>query len=1439
MPECALVEWGTMLIQVTTLCGIAVFLLLTCILTAQAQEVGNMHGAMPDGIDCAACHRTDAWLPLRDSLIFDHSRQTRFPLTGSHVLTTCTTCHIDLNFSEPDVAPNDCGSCHLDVHQGAFAQVCVDCHNTTSFQDVEGLEIHNQTRFPLTGAHMQLSCASCHSSDEGGAFSLLDADCLSCHEPDYDDAHSDLGFPTTCQNCHTTLAWAATPPFDHAAASGGFQLLGAHQPLDCASCHTAPGFQPVFPAESQQDCIACHQTDFEREHGGTGFPTDCQECHTVDTFGDAVFEHAVFAGGFALIGAHETLSCAACHTPSPDFGTLFDPAHQDDCFACHQTDYQAQHAEDGFPTTCQTCHSTQSWDGAVVDHLALSSGFALIGAHNNLECSACHGPPPGLDPLFDPANDTDCFACHAMDYQDEHGSSGFPTYCIDCHTTQSWADAEVDHVALSDGFALIGAHDGLNCSACHGLPPAFDPLFNPADEDDCFTCHAAGYQQEHAGSGFPTTCQTCHTTEQWAGATVDHLALSAGFALVGAHNNLDCSACHGPPPGLDPLFSPSSQEDCQTCHQPDYDAAHAGSGFPTDCQTCHAVTDWTDARFEHAAQANGFGLVGAHDDLPCLACHAPPPGFDLLFMPTGQDDCFTCHMADYQDEHAGSGFPTNCLECHTTENWNDAEVNHAVLSGGFSLLGAHNALDCSACHGPPPGLDPLFNPANDSDCFACHATDYHDEHAGSDFPTTCLTCHNTDDWSGAEVDHIVLSDGFALVGAHDVLDCSACHGPPPALEPLFDPSNQDDCIACHVSEFEQQHAGSGFPTQCLECHSTEEWTGAEISHVVLSNGFALIGAHDGLECSGCHGPPPDLNPLFNPSGQDDCIACHETDYERQHAADGYPMNCLMCHTALQWTGGMVDHLALSDGFALVGAHDELDCASCHGPPPDLVPLFNPSGDEDCFTCHAADYEQQHTADGFPTTCLTCHNTEEWGGAEVNHAVLSDGFALIGAHAALSCAMCHGPPPDLIPLFNPLDESDCLTCHQSDYDQHHAGSSFPTNCLECHSTDTWTGAQINHTILSDGFALVGAHDALDCSACHGPPPDLDPLFNPADQGDCFACHQSEYNQRHTGDGFPTTCQDCHTADTWVGAAFDHAATANFALIGAHDGLNCSACHGPPPDLVPLFNPSDENDCFTCHTSDYQQQHGADGYPTTCQACHTTEQWTGTTVDHLALSAGFALVGAHDALACSACHSPPPDFDPLFNPADQDDCFTCHVTNYEQQHAADGYPTNCLECHSVDTWEGAQVDHVALSSGFPLIGVHDALTCSACHGPPPDLDPLFSPADENDCFTCHQPDYEQVHGGQGYPTTCIDCHTPDIWTNVDFNHDAAYFPIFTDKHEGEWASCQTCHTDPNDFNVFTCLVCHAHNQAEMDERHDEVSGYLYDSVSCYACHPDGEK
>ncbi|HSG47479.1 MAG TPA: hypothetical protein VLA43_06705, partial [Longimicrobiales bacterium] len=353
-------------------------------LPAAAQSgSANPHGELPRGLDCTACHSTGSWTELRSPLAFTHGEASGFVLEGAHQDTPCRGCHLDLRFDAPRVRQLECGACHGDVHDGRMVDACAACHDTRSFFDVDGELAHARTALPLTGAHRQFPCQGCHAQDRL-FFTGLDPECTACHLEDFQAStvvdHEASGFSTDCTQCHSDLGWADSPAFDHVGASGGYGLEGAHAFVRCASCHQVPGMAPIYASQGPEDCIGCHQDEYDREHGaGTAFSTTCVQCHNQSGWGGAEFGHDEVTG-YALLGRHARLECSRCHAV-PGYQLLFPaPGEQDDCVACHQRDYDAEHGGEGYPTTCALCHSPDNWDARLSHDARFFPIFS--GAHD-------------------------------------------------------------------------------------------------------------------------------------------------------------------------------------------------------------------------------------------------------------------------------------------------------------------------------------------------------------------------------------------------------------------------------------------------------------------------------------------------------------------------------------------------------------------------------------------------------------------------------------------------------------------------------------------------------------------------------------------------------------------------------------------------------------------------------------------------------------------------------------------------------------------------------------------------------------------------------------------------------------------------------------------------------------------------------------------------
>ncbi len=200
-----------------------------------------------------------------------------------------------------------------------------------------------------------------------------------------------------------------------------------------------------------------------------------------------------------------------------------------------------------------------------------------------------------------------------------------------------------------------------------------------------------------------------------------------------------------------------------------------------------------------------------------------------------------------------------------------------------------------------------------------------------------------------------------------------------------------------------------------------------------------------------------------------------------------------------------------------------------------------------------------------------------------------------------------------------------------------------------------------------------------------------------------------------------------------------------------------------------------------------------------------------------------------MACASCHVNG-QFTALSTA-----CSSCHINDYNgttnPNHAAGGFPTDCTICHNTTAWIPASFDHS--KTPFPLTGAHVTVPCTSCH-----INGRFA-GTPTDCYSCHKTEYNTVtspnHIAAGFPTTCATCHNTTAWTGATFNH--TWFPIYSGTHAGKWTTCNDCHTNPSNFAVFSCITCHAHDQPTMDQKHQGVQNYVYNSANCYSCHPQG--
>lgn len=314
----------------------------------------------------------------------------------------------------------------------------------------------------------------------------------------------------------------------------------------------------------------------------------------------------------------------------------------------------------------------------------------------------------------------------------------------------------------------------------------------------------------------------------------------------------------------------------------------------------------------------------------------------------------------------------------------------------------------------------------------------------------------------------------------------------------------------------------------------------------------------------------------------------------------------------------------------------------------------------------------------------------------------------------------------------------------------------------------------------------------------------------------------------GQDFKISCSKCHSPKGWQIDkdiySFEHNETA-LPLTGQHLRINCRECH---PTLI--FSDA-EPECITCHSDIHQASVGRD-----CSRCHTPDSWLVKDITGIHLASRFPLLGAHRTADCFDCHKSESlvRFD-----VPGIECIDCHRQDYlsttTPNHQEAGFSEDCSTCHPVNSfqWAGAGFIH----NFFPLTLGHKGPACSDCHS---GGNYTSTPTE---CFACHQDDYNAttnpVHSSVNFPTACTLCHSTNPgWQPASYaQHDALSFPVYSGRHKGTWNSCTQCHTEPSNYSIFSCITCHAHNKADMDNKHIGENGYSYNSTACFSCHPLG--
>ncbi len=609
-----------------------------------------------------------------------------------------------------------------------------------------------------------------------------------------------------------------------------------------------------------------------------------------------------------------------------------------------------------------------------------------------------------------------------------------------------------------------GAHDGLECGACHSGEAVGAIGFTTSQS--CDGCHAldgrpvtlAGVTLQHqahgGGAGLPhAACSSCHTHAGGAedlsvpvGSCFvchDTPSASAASAADAPGPEVECTVCHDDPGVSLPAGHALIRERGLSCLQCHYDVVEGDRTVdPRSCRVCHGAGEPTTAGEAHALHYAGGSTPS------CGRCHASPHHARTALASALLLDCNECHHPDEPVLHAAR-LDSSAHQAAQALYAGLVPVDLPIPPATKFVA----RIGCAACHPPAQARGGAIRHASpemiNRRCGECHGERFrdlmrgwmegmarHTESVGRYLRTTTAALSKSPEAQAVADSASTLwrwvEEGG---GVHNI----------PAADRLLRRALEDAERAWRLVERSAPRRPWLGPDpnaeRCVACHYGIEFRGSGDGGDGLDHGIHTGAA--GLACSRCHSDADlylDADRTFNPEhgrvtvSANDCFACHH----RQTAGG----DCFSCHA--------VDALAASVPAALavqVGdgperqrsvrfnheAHGVIACRDCHL----TIASAAPGPAVACNTCHA---DHHQGAGG----CAACHT-----GAEEAHAGLLVPEAG-AAHTAsthdvhTACAGCHaaGTVETLVP-----DRAFCLMCH-TDQEAHYSDASSAA-CVICH------------------------------------------------------------------------------------------------------------------------------------------------------------------------------------------------------------------------------------------------------------------------------------------------------------------------------------------------------------------------------------------------------
>jgi predicted CxxxxCH...CXXCH cytochrome family protein len=804
---------------------------------------------------------------------------TDFDVTFDYGADGCSKCHNDggTGWVDNNVHPQ-----HVDAPYSMGCVVChagtVDINNTivgianhvNAVKDVVfsgvavGADAYTSTRPACTNLY-------CHSQGKSS---------FSSPETTANWDYSGGGF--SCVDCHRGTVASGAPMLsdEHTSHINNKTSIGRN--FACMDCHigTLDADETVGATKIGNHIDGAQTVLMNSVYGGS--MNGSKVCSSVYCHSDGNVDGTV--GYKDVTWVTDSTDCKSCHG---DGSTVSYPTHPNG--AGGDSNAHAKHVTDN-SIGCQYCHVETTADGTTINGSAIANHINLVTevdmkyagtyteAGESCGTDYCHGNFAGGTQK-------------APAWGDAAGSQACPS----CHNTYSPTphakDAHVKHIGTGTGEL------GLACTACHGTGWVAAGHIDADVVWGLQTYPSAEYSGSNTGNGgLPSTtvgqCTNlyCHSNAQ-SGAAGDQ---PPTYIATDWDNNpaVGCDSCHASPmtagshPGHIALYV------CDDCHDGagDDTLLHANKIIEVSFLAANAGGSATYDDPDTNNPEDGYNTCSTsfcHGDL------SPAWGANL----PGKNICVKCH-GDVSKTEAGAVLADSAPGANGVGNDLAGESSPSI---SFSnKVGAHRVhleatdaisdpIACSECHPVPTfdtgvkesghidddvpaevpvdgtlaqkgGLEATYTPGNPGTCSNvwCHTRA---SRAGQSY-------NDTPEWT--DVAYFTKPTTFAEAQ----VECSKCHGFPPASHVVPD---DNTCWDCHPWTVDTDHftiiinadtkhvnaaiEGAG---DCVKCHSTVKTNASFYDE--FDNGVRNVVAEFGknshhafevpltpLICSTCHG----------------------------------------------------------------------------------------------------------------------------------------------------------------------------------------------------------------------------------------------------------------------------------------------------------------------------------------------------------------------------------------------------------------------------------------------------------------------------------------------------------------------------------------------------------------------------------------------------------